>query len=197
MYISKKVLFCCFLLLFFSSSCVQIQQAIQLAKCDFRLKDVSNLDLAGVDLQKIESWSDIGFLDVAKLTASFAQGTLPVKFTLNVELRNPNSEKAALNRLDWILMIDQTQMAEGTTNQRVEVLPNGGTAVMPISISSDMKKILSGESLQSLANIVLNMADSGGKPTKLTLKAKPYINIGNTTIAYPGYINIKTEFTSE
>jgi hypothetical protein len=197
MYTSKKVLFCCFLLLFFSPACIQIKQAIQLAKCNFRLKDVANLDLAGVDVQKIESWSDIGFMDIAKLTASFAQGTLPVKFTLNIELRNPNSEEAALNRLDWVLMIDETQLAEGTTNQRVEVLPNGGTAVMPISISSDMKKILSGESLQSLANLVLNMADNGGKPTKLTLKAKPYINIGNSTIAYPGYINIKTEFTSE
>jgi hypothetical protein len=144
------ILVCCMLLGAFS--CKQIQYAINLTKCDFRLKDAKQINLAGI---------------------------------------------AALNRLDWKLLIDQTEMAEGTTNQRLEVPPNGGVSSMTIDISTDVKKVLSSESLQSLANMVLNMADSGGKPTKLTLKAKPYISVGKNTIAYPGYINIKTEFTSE
>ena len=178
-------------------SCKQIEQAMNLTKCDFRLKEATEIQLAGVDVQSIESWTDIGFTDIAKLTASFAQGTMPVSFKLKVEIRNPNTEMAALNRLDWKLLIDENQMAEGTSNQRVEVPPNGGISFMVLNITSDIKEVLSGESLKSLANLVLNMADAGGKPTKLTLKAKPYISIGKSTIAYPGYLNIKTEFTSE
>lgn len=177
--------------------CRQIKYAANLAKCDFRLKDVSNIKLADIDVQKIESWSDIGFMDIAKLTAAFAQGSLPLNLNLNVEIRNPNTELAALNRLDWILMNDETQIAEGTTNQRVEVQANGGIAVMTLSISSDVTKVLSGQSLQSLVNLVLNMTDSGGKPTKLMLKAKPYISVGKKIITYPGYINIKMDFISE
>jgi hypothetical protein len=178
-------------------SCKSIQQALNLTKCDFRLKEVKETKLAGVDLQNKESWTDISFMDIAKLTTAFAGGNMPLNFKLNVEVRNPNSEKAALNRLDWILMLDDTEIAQGTTNERLEVLPNGGVSDMTIDITSDVKKVLAGKSLESIANLVLNMADAGGKPTKLTLKAKPYINIGNSTVAYPGYINIKTEFTSE
>jgi hypothetical protein len=185
------------LLLAAACGCKQIQQVLTLAKCDFRLKDVTQTRLAGVDVQNIESWSDISFMDVAKLTTAFAAGSLPLNFKLNIEVRNPNSEKAALNQLDWILLLDQTELAKGTTSQRLEVEPNGGISSLTLDVASDLKKVLSGQSLQSIANLVLNMADAGGKPTKLTLKAKPYINIGNSTIAYPGYINIKTEFTSE
>ena len=180
-----------------TSSCLQIQQALQLAKCEFRLKDVSNLTLAGVNVQQIESWSDINLVDVAKITLAFKQGTLPVNFKLNTEIRNPNSATAALNQLDWILMLDQGQIAEGTTTQRVEVPAGGGTAIMPLTISTDLKKLFGGESLSSLANMVLSMADASGKPTKLTLKAKPYIVVGSTTIPYPGYINVKTDFVSQ
>ncbi len=179
------------------TSCVQIKQAMQLAKCDFRLKDVTGLDMAGVNVQKIESFSDISITDIMKITSAFSKGSMPVNFKLNVEIRNPNAEKAALNQLDWILMIDQTEIAKGSTNQRVEVLGNGGVAVMPISITSDLKKVLSSESMASLANMVLNMADASGKPTTLTLKAKPYISIGSATIPYPGYINIKTDFVNQ
>ncbi len=193
----KKLIIALCLAVLFSAGCKQIQQALTLAKCDFRLKDVKETSLAGVDVQSIESWTSMGFMDIAKLTGAFASGSMPLKFKLNIEVRNPNSEKAALNRLDWMLLLDQTQMAEGTTNQRVEVEPNGGVSTMTLDISSDLKKILSGQSLESIANLVLNMADAGGKPSKLTLKAKPYISIGKSTIAYPGYINIKTEFTSE
>ena len=177
-------------------SCTAIRQAVNLTKCDFRLKDVKETSLAGVNVQNIESFTDIGFMDIAKLTTAFASGKLPLNFKLNIEVRNPNSEKAALNRLDWILMLDDTELAQGTTNDRIEVMPNGGVSEMTLDITSDVKQVLSGKSLESIANLVLNMADAGGKPTKLTLKAKPYITVGNSTVAYPGYINIKTDFTS-
>lgn len=179
------------------SSCVQIQQALQMSRCEFRLKDVSNLTLAGVNVQQIKSWSDISVVDALKITQAFKQNSLPVNFRLNTEIRNPNTATAALNQLDWILMLDQSQIAQGTTSQRVEVPANGGTAIMPLTISTDLKSLFSSEPLTSLANMVLGMTDATGKPTKLTLKAKPYIAVGSTTIPYPGYINIKTDFVSE
>lgn len=194
---TKLLIFCAFVVLLAVPACVQIQQALQLAKCEFRLKDVNNLTMAGVNVQQIESWSDIGLLDIAKITAAFKQGSLPVSFKLNTEIRNPNAVTAALNQLDWILMLDQAQIAQGTTSQRVEVPANGGVSVMPLNISTDLKQLFSGETMTSLANMVLSMADASGKPTKLTLKAKPYISVGSTTIPYPGYINIKTDFVSQ
>ncbi len=175
----------------------QVQQAAQLAKCDFRLKDVKNLSLAGVNVQSIDSWSSIGLVDIAKITAAFTQGSLPVNFILNTEIRNPNAIAASLTKLDYMILVDQTQIATGSTNQRIDVPANGGVSVIPLSINTDLKKLFSGESLTSLSNLVLGMSDASGKPTKLTLKAKPYINVGGTSVAYPGYINIKTDFVNQ
>jgi hypothetical protein len=194
---TKKFAFGLLFFIMCFSSCRQIKEALTLAKCDFRLKDVASLKLDKIDVMGIKSYSDINLLDLASLGAAFASGTLPLNLKLNVEVRNPNTVKAALNRLDWKLMIDQNQVAEGSTNSRVEVQPNGGISSMPLDITTDLKKVLSGQSLTSLVNLVLNLCDAGGKPSTLTLKAKPWISVGNSTIAYPGYINVKTEFISE
>lgn len=194
---TKRFVFGFFLFILFLSSCRQIREAEALAKCDFRLKDIGSLKLDQIDILKVKSISDIGFADMAKLGVTFASGKMPLDLRLNVEVRNPNSAKAALNRLDWMLLIDQSQVAEGTTNQLLEVLPNGGISNLPLDISTDLKKVLTGQALKSIINLVLNLCDAGGKPTRLTLKAKPWINVGNSSIAYPGYISIKTEFTSK
>jgi hypothetical protein len=179
------------------ASCKQVKEAMTLAKCDFRLKEVTSLQLAQVELWGLKSYSDISFTDIGKMGVTFASGHLPLDLRLNLEIRNPNSAKAALNRLDWILLVDKNQIAEGTTQYRVEVQPNGGIASMPLTLSTDLKQALTGQSLKSLINLALNFFDKGGTPSRLTIKAKPWISIGNSSIAYPGYINIKKEFGSE
>jgi hypothetical protein len=195
--IKKISLFSVLTLIIVLASCTQIREALALTKCDFRLKEVTSLELGQINLLGIKSYSDINLMHVAKLGVTYASGKLPLDLKLNIEVRNPNSVKAALNRLDWIFMIDETQIVEGTTNYRLEVEPNGGVSTFPLDISADLKNVLSGQSLTSLVNMALNICDAGGKPTKLVFKAKPWITVGNTTIAYPGYINIKTEFGAQ
>jgi hypothetical protein len=195
--IKKLFLFSTITAIIVLASCRQIQEALMMARCEFRLKNVESLKLDQIDILKVKSISDISIADMARLGIAFAAGTMPLNLKLNVDVRNPNTQKAALSRLDWMLLIDQSQVAEGSTNYRIEVQPNGGISTMPLVIGTDLKKVLNGQTLNSLINLVLNICDAGGKPTRLTLKAKPWINIGNTAIAYPGYINIKTEFTSQ
>jgi hypothetical protein len=175
----------------------QVQQMATLAKCEFRLSSVDQLRLAGVNIQQVKQLSDLKVMDAAKITtAAISGGSLPLNFTLNVEAKNPNSAIAGLNRLEWTLLIDDIEMVSGVNDNRVQIPANGGTAVIPLTIGVDLKQALKGKSADAIANFGLNLAGAGNKPTRITLKAKPYISVGSQTIAYPGYLTVQNEFTS-
>ena len=175
----------------------QARQVAMLAKCEFKLKSVDQLRLAGVNIQQVKKLSDLNMMDAAKITtAALSGGSLPLNFTLNVEARNPNATTAGMTRLDWILFIDDIQMVSGVNEQRVQIPGNGGTGILPLTIGIDLKQALKGKSGDAIANFGLNLAGAGNKPTRITLKAKPTIMVGSQTIAYPGYLTIQNEFTS-
>lgn len=176
----------------------QARQVTMLSKCEFRLKTVDQLKLAGVSIQQVKKLTDLNVMDAAKITAAAVSGSsLPLNFTLNVEVKNPNAGTAGLTKLDWILFIDDIQMVSGVNEQRVQIPGNGGTGTIPLAIGVNLKEVLKGKSGDAIANFGLNLAGAGNKPTRITLKAKPTIMVGSQSIAYPGYITIQNEFTSQ
>ena len=174
----------------------QVQQMAMFTKCDFRLKTVENTFLAGVNIQRIQKLSDLNMMDAAMLTAAMTAKEVPLTFTLNVEARNPNTSPASMQKIDWILLIDDIEMAKGTNNQQVLIPANQGTVIIPLQISTDLKKSLTGKSGTAIINFALNLAGSGNTPSRITLKAKPTIMIGSFPIAYPGYITVSQNFSS-
>jgi hypothetical protein len=182
------------------ASCDVLQQAQQmatLAKCDFRIRTVENTSLAGVNVQRIQHLSDVNLMDAARLTAAYAGKSFPLTFTLNVEARNPNAGTASMQRLDWILYIDNIEMASGTNTQPITIPGNQGTAIIPLQISTDLKKSLSGKSGDAILNFGFNLAGAGNTPSRITLKAKPTITISGFQVSYPGYISVSQEFSSK
>jgi hypothetical protein len=179
------------------SSCTvtnQISQIATLALCDFRINSVSNVTLAGINVQTIRSMKDLTFSDAQKLLAAAASGSLPLAMQVNIDVKNPNATAAGMNRMDWILFIDDIQMTQGTVNQPLYVPANNGVASLPIGVSVDLNKVLKGKSLDAMVNFGLNLSGQGNKPTRILTKIKPTILIGKTELAYPGYINVRTEF---
>lgn len=175
----------------------QARQVAMLSKCEFRLSSVDQLKLAGVNIQQVKKLSDLNLMDAAKITTAAVSGSsLPLNFTLNVEVKNPNAGTAGLTKLDWILFIDDIQMVSGVNEQRVQIPGNGGTGTIPLSIGVNLKEVLKGKSGDAIANFGLNLAGAGNKPTRITLKAKPTIMVGSQYIAYPGYLTVQNEFTS-
>jgi len=184
-------------LVVFLSSCdvlKEVSSMYNFVKCDFRLNNVTNVRLAGVDVQKVQKRSELSIMDIAKLTRAYATNQFPLDLTLNVEVRNPNKEKAVMNGMEWILLIDDIEMTRGKLDRRIEVLPNNQSTIMPLTLSVDLQKVLTGKSSDALINFGLNLAGAGNKPTRVALKAKPSIVVGNMTFPYPDYITIRTEF---
>jgi len=175
----------------------QISEMSTFAKCDFRLHTIENIELANIDIQQYKSYSDLNFLDIAAISLAVTKGALPLEFTLNVQGKNPNPKTAALNKMEWILFIDDIQIIEGVTDQRAEVPANGGVSTLPLNINANLLEVLSGESAEAVSNLAFNLAGQGNRPSRIMMKIKPSIMVGNNPVSYPGYISVKNEFTSE
>ncbi len=178
------------------SSCKLLKEMSSFACCEFRLSSVDNIRLAGVNVQNIRNYNQLSASNVASLMRAVSENRFPLELTLNLDARNPNPSTATLNRLDWILLIDDIEMTEGSTQRTISIPPNGGTTTFPLGFSFDLKQVLSGRSADALINFGLNLAGAGNKPTRFTLRAKPHIIVNNIPFAYPGYLNIKTDFVS-
>ena len=182
--------------LLFPPSCAYLKQLSALKQCEFRYGTLENPVLAGVNIADLEKVEDFTLKDMGLLAQSIFQGKLPLTFTIYIEVQNPNTEIASMNKLEYIAFIDEAQIAEGEINKRIEI-PAGGIASVPIEIQTDIIEILHKEPRNALINFTLNLADASKKPTRVGMKIKPYIRIGEKDIVYPGYIRIKQEFGAE
>ncbi|MBL7959777.1 hypothetical protein JNL27_06005 [bacterium] len=174
----------------------QIQEAKNFAKCEFRIKSVEGTRLGDVKIHNVKSIKDLSFKKAAEITSVLASDKVMLSFTLNLQAKNPNAEMAAMNNLEWILFIDEYEMVEGILNQKVEI-PGGQIAEIPIAISTDLREALKGKSRDAIAKLAFNVAGQGDSPTHILLKVKPSIEIAGFSVQYPGYIDVKMEFTAE
>ncbi|MGB3180962.1 MAG: hypothetical protein WBB45_06210 [Cyclobacteriaceae bacterium] len=181
---------------FFFSGCgvlEQVQQIGNLARCQFRLDSMKDTELAGVNVQNKNQLDDFSFSELTRVGTAYAQGSLPIEFTLNVDVKNPNESVAAMNRMAWTLMVDDKETISGLLDQRVQIEANSMNSI-PLSMSFDLLDFFDSLGRDSLLNLVMNLAGQSDKPTSLTLKVKPSIEVAGTLINYPGYIDVNTEF---
>jgi hypothetical protein len=199
MIMNKAIIFVTILIIFLLTSCAVLQQTSEMktfGRCEFRIDSARNMKLAGVNIQEKTSISDISLMDMTKIGSALAGGSLPLVFDLHIGVKNPNTSLAAMNKLDWILIIDNVEMTRGVLTQRIEI-PANAVSSFPVAMNFDLMKSLSGKSGEALINFALNMAGTGVRPTRIKLKAKPTIIFGDTPVEYPGYITIKEEFGAQ
>lgn len=174
----------------------QVQEAKNFAKCEFKIKSVEGTRLGDVKIHNIKSFKDLSLKKATEIAKVLSSDNVPLSFTLNLQAKNPNTETAAMNKLEWILFIDEYEMVAGALNQKVEVA-GGQISELPIAISTNLKEALKGKSRDAIANLAFNVAGQGDNPTHILLKVKPSIEIAGYTVQYPGYIDVKMEFTAE
>ena len=185
------------LILFVSlTGCSILAELTALSKCEFSFHSAQDPVISGVDVMRIQDYSDLTFLDGQRIVANILQKRLPFGITANVEVRNPGPVTAALNYIEWIAFIDDVQVSTGRIDQRVEIPGNGGTALVPVRIETDLFQYLQGDNPKTMLNFALNLVDAGGQPTRLSMKIKPSVYVGNTLVPYPDYFTISKSFSS-
>ncbi|MDP1621478.1 MAG: LEA type 2 family protein [Bacteroidales bacterium] len=174
----------------------QAQKASNLAKCDFRISSVDNINLAGVELQHIKSVSDLTISDMGRIFGGFASPVFPLSLVIYLDVLNPNAREAGLNRLDWILYIDDIQMTSGILNKPIAI-PGFGSVNIPVEVGLNLKNVLSGESSGAMLNFCMNLTGFGNKPSRFKIRLKPTVIVAGAELTYPGYITVKTTYTSK
>ena len=194
----KKIISIVLLSLLLTSCSIleEIMSIAALTKCKYSFHSAQDPVLSDIDVMRVQSFSDLTFLDGLNIVKNIKDKRLPFGITANVEVKNPGTTMAAVNFIDWIAFIDDVQITTGRISDRIEIAANGGTAVVPIRIETDLFKYLEGDNPQTMLNFGLNLVDAGGQPTRISLKIKPSIKVGSTTLASPEFFTIEKEFSS-
>jgi LEA14-like dessication related protein len=147
--------------------------------------------VAGIRMDDKKTFSDFNFSQAAQLTMALVKDELDAEITVHLAVTNPNSAKASMNELSWILILDEQEMSSGLIDQYVEIPANGGTATIPVTVGFNLKQLFSGNSGKAFMNLVSNVMGQGQQPSNLSMKLKPSIRVGSQSLSYPGYITIK------
>ena len=174
------------------SSCdllTQVAQMANFANCTFDFKNISNIQMLGIDLSKGMTKENLNVSQLLSLTNAIMSKKLPVTFNINLNVDNPNSIAANMAKMDYIVSLNGKQVVSTTLNNSINV-PANSSSMISIPITTDLFQLFSGESADAIVNLAFKLAGANSDPVNLGLKVKPYITINNTQLAYPNYISL-------
>ena len=179
-------------------SCSVYQTLVNISRLKFKISNVSDYTLSGINLSNKRSLNDLSAIEAVKLTASFVNGTMPASFTININALNPNngtggyaSTNATIVSFPWRLLIDGKEIITGGISNPVSVPGTGQATVIPLRISVDLYKFVSSKQYESIINLALNLSgNSSGASSKLTLYARPTVSTPIGNISYPQEVKI-------
>lgn len=169
-------------------SCATLQEIANLRNVDFAIDNVSQTNLAGVDVQDVRSYNDLNGGEIARLVAALTRGEMPLSFTLHVGATNPqeNAVAARLVQLDWTLLLDNTETISGIFNDDRVIAP-GASVDLPITMELDLVRFF-GRNAQDLVELAAAVAGQGSK--EIALRAQPTVTTPIGPITYPSQITI-------
>ena len=185
----------------FLGSCKTLNQFADslnnLQRLEFKLDNVNNFSLAGVNLSNIKSVSDISIMDGIKLTKAFSDKKLPAQFVLNVDAKNPNDGKggskqssATLSSFDWKLYIDDKETIAGNINKEFVIPGTGSSETIPLVMNIDLYQFFGNKGYEDIINLALAIGGQNGSAARLKLDAKPTVKTPLGNINYPNRITI-------
>ncbi len=166
----------------------QFASVANLMNCDFSLKNVSNVSVAGVNVKNLTQ-GKLTATDVLKLVAAYQSKQVPLAMDVNVDVTNPTTTKAAMTALDWILSIDNTDMASGVNTKSYTIKPSATTTV-PLGVNAELADLFSKKGLDALKTFASSFT-SEGISSNVGLRVKPSISVGTAQVPFPDYIKLE------
>ena len=167
-----------------------LQSVYNMKNCEYRYNSITNLKISGMNLS-----NGISILQIPQLLAILngTASSIPLDFTLNLDVHNPNPSQAAFQALQYIIQIDDVEFTNGQLNQSFSV-DAGQTAQLPIQIGVDIVTLISNNSQSAILNIVKNFIGIGNDKSNVTVHLKPTFSVGSSQITSPLYIPVSFTF---
>jgi hypothetical protein len=178
-------------------SCSVYETFVNISRLKFKLGDVNNFTLSGVNLTNKRKIEDFTSIEILKLSSSFASGKLPVSFVLNVNAKNPNDGKggykktnATIKSFPWRLSIDDKETIAGNIGNPVTVPGTGEETIIPLTLELDLVRFFKDKGYEQIINLALNIGGNSGSASRLALFTKPTVTSSFGDITYPEEIKI-------
>lgn len=196
----KKLFGLTFLSLIFLSCGInkQARQLQTLEDCIYEIRSADSIFIAGRDVSKMINKNSINLASMPEFAWAFLRKDVPLKARINLKIKNPTNQDAAINRFEYLISVKGQQLANGLVNQKISVAA-GDSITVPVSIQANIYQILSnGNTMQEILAFMKGGNDAATeKKGIVTLKIKPSIAIGDNLVNYPGYITIEKEVSSK
>lgn len=178
--------------LFIASGCTLLREVSNLRNVDFRIDRISQGHLAGVNLEGIESYRDLSARDLARLSASLADGEMPLSFVLHLEATNPedNDVNARLTEMDWTLLLEDQETVSGTFDREM-VLEPGDPQDVPIDIDLDLIRFFD-DNLRGFVELA-SAVGGEGPPQNIKLQVQPTIQTRLGPIRYSSPVTVVSQ----
>lgn len=166
----------------------QVTSIANLVNCEFNLKNVNNVSVAGVNVKDLTS-GNLSATDVVKLVAAYQSKKVPLSMDVNINVKNPTEHKASLTAMDWILALDGTDVANGASNRTYTIKSNTTTTV-PLGVNTDLGQLFSSKGVDALKNFASSFTNDGTS-SKIGLRIRPSLSVGTSQVPFPNYIKLE------
>lgn len=170
-----------------------VLQAVALKDCQYSYHEVKNITFMDKPANELLSVSGIALVTKALLGKT---ETVPLGFTVHIDVENPNKTTAGLERLAYIVSLDDFQIASGNTEQSLIVVGQG-KADLPLRLVVDLKTALQGEQRQVLTKTLKNFLGMTADPVEVTVQLRPIVRFGTGVINSPKYIPIHFTYSGK
>lgn len=170
-----------------------LSSAYNITKCEYNYNSISNLTLSGMNLSK-----GVSITNLPKIISILGgkSSSIPLDFTLNLDVKNPNATAAALSGLQYIISVDDIEFTTGQVNQALNIA-GGSTQNLPLKIGVDVATLMKNNSKDAVTNIIKNFLGVGGQKSNVSVQLKPSFNIGGQYITSPIYVPVNFSFGGE
>jgi hypothetical protein len=176
----------------------QTKQIKALEKCVYEILSADSLYIAGTDVKSVIKNKNIDMKRLPGIALALLRKDIPLEARLNLQIKNPSPDMAAINQFDYIVLIKNEEIANGSVNQKIS-LATGESTTVPVMLNANIYRFFSNPKIMQQITDFIQAGSDGGPEKKglITLKIKPSIQVGNRIIKYPGYITIDKEVSSK
>ena len=177
----------------------QLAQAKALGDCRYTIASADSVYLAGTDIRQFRKLEDLNPARFPRLAAGLLTRNVPLDARINLDITNPTNKLAGISQLEYRILLAGQELFTGFLNQRIEVPPGGGRTRVPVRINANAYQLFTDpKTRDAFTQLVQNLSGNADtKPSKLTIKIKPTLALGNKAINYPGYITVDQEVTNK
>ena len=141
------------------------------AKTTFSLAGLDEAQLGGFNVPTRDAGAALAPAQIDQLAAAGrGSAEVPLRLRLRLEARNPNRENMLLNELEYQVMVDNREIARGTTDDVLEV-KGRNTLSIPLTVTANVHDVLgAGMKPERLASA---FSTWNRQPARLSVRVRP------------------------